>query len=65
MPSVPIGIQIAGRTYDDISVFRAAAAFTAARPWFGDPTVRPAFEGQCASSHTAGRTDSVARRVNG
>jgi aspartyl-tRNA(Asn)/glutamyl-tRNA(Gln) amidotransferase subunit A len=42
---VPLGIQIAGRTYDDVSVFRAAAAFAAARPWFGDPALRPAFEG--------------------
>ena len=31
---VPLGIQIVGRTYDDVSVFRAAAAFAAARPWF-------------------------------
>jgi amidase len=29
---VPIGLQIAGRTFDDLSVFRAAAAFEAARP---------------------------------
>ena len=42
---VPLGIQIAGRTYDDVSVFRAAAAFATARPWFGDATLRPAFEG--------------------
>jgi Asp-tRNA(Asn)/Glu-tRNA(Gln) amidotransferase A subunit family amidase len=42
---VPIGIQIVGRTYDDVSVFRAAAAFADTRPWFGDPSRRPAFEG--------------------
>ena len=30
---VPIGLQIAGRTFDDLSVFRAAAAFESARPW--------------------------------
>jgi amidase len=30
---VPTGVQIVGRTYDDISVFRAAAAFEQARPW--------------------------------
>ena len=30
---VPTGLQIVGRTYDDISVFRAAAAFERARPW--------------------------------
>jgi Asp-tRNA(Asn)/Glu-tRNA(Gln) amidotransferase A subunit family amidase len=38
---VPLGIQIAGRTYDDVSVFRAGAAFAAARPWF-DASLRPA-----------------------
>ncbi len=42
---VPLGIQIVGRTYDDVSVFRAAAAFAAARPWYIDPTMRPALEG--------------------
>jgi aspartyl-tRNA(Asn)/glutamyl-tRNA(Gln) amidotransferase subunit A len=41
---VPMGIQIAGRTYDDAAVFRAAAAFAGARPWFDDPTLRPALE---------------------
>lgn len=31
---VPTGMQIAGRTFDDLSVFRAAAAFeTATQPW--------------------------------
>ena len=33
---VPLGVQIVGRTYDDVSVFRAAAAFAAATPWFDD-----------------------------
>jgi Asp-tRNA(Asn)/Glu-tRNA(Gln) amidotransferase A subunit family amidase len=41
---VPLGIQIVGPTYDDISVFRAAAAFVASRPWFADPATRPALE---------------------
>jgi Asp-tRNA(Asn)/Glu-tRNA(Gln) amidotransferase A subunit family amidase len=41
---VPLGIQIVGRTYDDVSVFRAAAAFVAARPWFHAPAARPALE---------------------
>ena len=41
---VPIGVQLVGRTYDDVSVFRAAAAFAAARPWFADPSMRPALE---------------------
>jgi Asp-tRNA(Asn)/Glu-tRNA(Gln) amidotransferase A subunit family amidase len=30
---VPIGLQIVGKTYDDLSVFRAAAAFEKAMPW--------------------------------
>jgi Asp-tRNA(Asn)/Glu-tRNA(Gln) amidotransferase A subunit family amidase len=30
---VPTGLHIAGRTFDDLSVFQAAAAFEAARPW--------------------------------
>lgn len=30
---VPIGLQIVGRPFDDISVFRVAAAFEQARPW--------------------------------
>jgi aspartyl-tRNA(Asn)/glutamyl-tRNA(Gln) amidotransferase subunit A len=41
---VPLGIQIVGRTYDDVSVFRAAAAFAAALPWFDAPARRPAIE---------------------
>jgi len=35
---VPTGLQIVGRTYDDISVMQAAKAYEAARPWRG---VRP------------------------
>ncbi|MCC6943574.1 MAG: amidase [Thermomicrobiales bacterium] len=30
---VPTGLQIVGRTYDDLSVFEAAAAFERIRPW--------------------------------
>ena len=30
---LPVGIQIVGRTYDDLSVFQAAAAYEAASPW--------------------------------
>jgi Asp-tRNA(Asn)/Glu-tRNA(Gln) amidotransferase A subunit family amidase len=30
---VPTGLQIVGRPYDDISVFRAAKAFEQVRPW--------------------------------
>jgi amidase len=39
---VPTGIQIVGRSYDDVSVFRAAAAFERARPWLHTPDRRPA-----------------------
>ena len=39
---VPTGIQIVGRTYDDTSVFRAAAAFERAAPWLDAPERRPA-----------------------
>jgi Asp-tRNA(Asn)/Glu-tRNA(Gln) amidotransferase A subunit family amidase len=31
-------VQIVGRTYDDIAVFRVGAAIECARPW---PTVAP------------------------
>ncbi|MFI6846422.1 amidase [Kitasatospora sp. NBC_00085] len=30
---VPTGVQLVGRTYDDVTVFRAAAALEAVRPW--------------------------------
>ncbi len=39
---VPTGLQIVGRTYDDISVFRAAAAFERIRPWLDRSENRPA-----------------------
>ena len=32
---VPTGMQIVGRTFDDVRVFRAAAAFESVRPWRG------------------------------
>lgn len=32
---IPTGIQIVGRTFDDVSVFRAAAAYEAANGWSG------------------------------
>ncbi len=38
---VPTGLSIVGRTYDDVSVFRAAAAFERARPWLDVPARRP------------------------
>ncbi|MEV7277286.1 amidase [Streptomyces sp. NPDC093111] len=36
---VPTGVQIVGRTYDDTTVFRAATAIEAVRPWAGIPTL--------------------------
>lgn len=38
---VPTGIQIVGRTFDDVSVFRAAAALEKARPTYADTGHRP------------------------
>ena len=38
---VPTGLSIVGRTYDDVSVFRAAAAFERAQPWLDTPARRP------------------------
>ena len=29
----PTGVQLVGRTYDDLSVFRLGAALEAVRPW--------------------------------
>jgi amidase len=38
---VPSGIQIVGRSYDDVRVFRAAAAYEKARGWLDTPANRP------------------------
>jgi Asp-tRNA(Asn)/Glu-tRNA(Gln) amidotransferase A subunit family amidase len=32
---LPTGLQIVGRTFDDLSVFRVATDFERARPWRG------------------------------
>ena len=32
---IPTGMQIVGKTFDDLSVFRAASAYEKARPWRG------------------------------
>ena len=41
--NVPTGLQIVGRPYDDVSVFRAAAAFeSGAQTWLDTPGRRPA-----------------------
>ena len=39
---MPTGIQIVGRPFDDISVFRVARALETLRPWFDVPERRPA-----------------------
>ncbi len=38
---LPTGLQIAGRPYDDVTVFRAAAAYERVRPWLDTPDKRP------------------------
>jgi Asp-tRNA(Asn)/Glu-tRNA(Gln) amidotransferase A subunit family amidase len=38
---MPTGIQIAGRPFDDVTVFRIATALEAARPWLDTPERRP------------------------
>jgi Asp-tRNA(Asn)/Glu-tRNA(Gln) amidotransferase A subunit family amidase len=50
---VPTGLQIVGRPYDDVGVFRAGAAYEYLHPWLDAPERRPL---QAAS----GRRQSVA-----
>jgi aspartyl-tRNA(Asn)/glutamyl-tRNA(Gln) amidotransferase subunit A len=38
---VPTGLSLVGRAYDDVSVFRAAAAFEKVQPWLDTPARRP------------------------
>ena len=38
---VPTGPPIAGKTYDDVSVFRIAAAHEEQMPWLDTPKRRP------------------------
>ncbi len=39
---VPTGLSIVGRTYDDVTVFRIAAAHEERSGWYGSPDRRPA-----------------------
>jgi Asp-tRNA(Asn)/Glu-tRNA(Gln) amidotransferase A subunit family amidase len=39
------GLSIVGRSYDDVSVFRAAAAFERVRPWLDLPGRRSPLKG--------------------
>jgi len=45
---VPFGVQIVGRTFDDVSVFRVGAALERQDPWYGRAERRPALP---ASGH--------------
>ena len=45
---VPTGVQLVGRTYDDVTVFRAAAALECIRPWLESGERRPALAGRAA-----------------
>ncbi len=38
---VPTGVQLVGRTYDDLTVFQLASALEAQDPWYQDPARRP------------------------
>jgi aspartyl-tRNA(Asn)/glutamyl-tRNA(Gln) amidotransferase subunit A len=39
---VPTGLAVVGKTYDDVTAFRVAAAHQARLPWFGEDGPRPA-----------------------
>ena len=39
---LPTGIQIVGAPYEDVKVFEVAATLEQVRPWFDDPSRRPA-----------------------
>jgi Asp-tRNA(Asn)/Glu-tRNA(Gln) amidotransferase A subunit family amidase len=41
---VPTGVQIAGRSYDDVTTFRVGRALERARPWLDVPERRPVIE---------------------
>jgi aspartyl-tRNA(Asn)/glutamyl-tRNA(Gln) amidotransferase subunit A len=38
---VPTGLSIVGKTYDDVTAFRVAAAHEERFPWFDAPERRP------------------------
>jgi aspartyl-tRNA(Asn)/glutamyl-tRNA(Gln) amidotransferase subunit A len=39
---VPTGLSVVGKTYDDVTALRVAAAHEARYPWYADPAHRPA-----------------------
>jgi aspartyl-tRNA(Asn)/glutamyl-tRNA(Gln) amidotransferase subunit A len=38
---VPTGLSVVGKTYDDVTAFRVAAAHEERYPWYTDPARRP------------------------
>jgi Asp-tRNA(Asn)/Glu-tRNA(Gln) amidotransferase A subunit family amidase len=40
---VPTGLSVVGRTYDDVTAFRVAAAHEASFRWYEDSEQRPAW----------------------
>ena len=40
---VPTGMQLVGRSYDDVTAFRVGAALERMRPWLDRPERQPAF----------------------
>ena len=47
---IPFGVQIVGRTFDDVSVFRVGAALERQSPWYHRPDRRPALEQMAAAA---------------
>ena len=41
---IPFGVQIVGRTFDDVSVFRVGAALERQSPWYHRHNRRPALQ---------------------
>ncbi len=39
---VPTGLSVVGKTYDDVTAFRVAAAHEELFPWLDEPERRPA-----------------------
>ncbi len=46
---IPFGVQIVGRTFDDVSVFRIGAALERQSPWYHRPDRRPALQSMMAA----------------
>jgi Asp-tRNA(Asn)/Glu-tRNA(Gln) amidotransferase A subunit family amidase len=46
---LPVGVQIVGRTYDDVTPFRLGAALERVRPWLDVDDRRPAIQHAAAT----------------